>query len=347
MTERMESLGVAVNEVSRPQWISTSFYWRGRKLLNPFALLYDLTVIPRYAWRIRKALRDQKIHVLHSSGMVAQIAGGLAARFAGIPHVAQVQDIIGNPVFQRIYAILLNRLADRVVGISHAVATPFDPAKTHVIFNVADPVRAKIPLKTPLPPLTEGTHRIGMVGRLVPWKGQRVFLEAAVLLLKQSNAYQFVIVGDDQVGGVGGYRSELERYVADQGIIESIHFLGARPDSLAILRACTIAVHASLKPEPFGIVIVEAMLAGTAVIATRGGGTSDIITDSVDGRLIESGDPNLLAETIRSLIADLEGRAKMVEAAHHKAQTTFAPETMVNAFAALYEELRTQKSTAL
>lgn len=344
MVAQMQLAGAEVINVPRPGWWSTSFYLHRRKILNPPAILYDLTVMGRYIWRLAGALCTAKIDVLHSSGMISQIGAGVSTRLTGIPHVAHVQDIIGSRWIRDIYAPLLGRLADRIAAISTAVGMPYSPHKTCYIPNVADLDRWN---NTPGIRESLGINPdqtlIGMVGRLTPWKGQRIFLAAAEQLAKEDASYRFLIVGDDSVGGVSGYRTELQQQAAQNALNGRVQFLGRRADVLDVMAACDMLVHASTKPEPFGIVIVEAMAMQKPVIATAMGGPLDIIEDGVDGLLIQPGDPHALGEAIRYLKNNPETMARIAEGAWQKSHTKYSATSMTTQFAALYQELASRQ----
>jgi len=233
MIEQMEALGVEVIRAPRPRWWSVSFYIGQRKVFNPLALLYDGWVTLRYIGALRRALRVGRIDLVHSSGMVSQICAGVAARSLGLPHVAQVQDIIGSRLIRRWYGALLGRLTDRIAAISTAVATADLPiAKTQIVPNVVDLDRWQGGhLTRAALSLSDTQFVIGMVGRLTPWKGQRVFLAAARALLEsggQADRCRFVLVGDDSIGSVAGYRAELEAD-AQRGVLrDRVQLLGRR-----------------------------------------------------------------------------------------------------------------------
>jgi glycosyltransferase involved in cell wall biosynthesis len=100
------------------------------------------------------------------------------------------------------------------------------------------------------------------------------------------------------------YGVELRQLADRLGIAERVEFRGFREDVWAELAMMDVFVHASITPEPFGQVIVEAMLAGVPVIASAGGGPSEILTDGVDGLLYPAGDVDALVEALQRLRGD-------------------------------------------
>jgi glycosyltransferase involved in cell wall biosynthesis len=124
-----------------------------------------------------------------------------------------------------------------------------------------------------------------MLGRLAPWKGQHVFLEAFARAFNGGSEVA-VLVGDAMFGSAEtDYGSDLRELTRKLDVAERVDFRGFRDDIWTELANMSICVHASLVPEPYGQVIIEAMLAGVPIIATEGGGPSEILTNDLDGLL--------------------------------------------------------------
>jgi len=119
------------------------------------------------------------------------------------------------------------------------------------------------------------------------------------------------------------------------GIADRVHFRGFRDDVWAELAPMSICVHASVVPEPFGQVIVEAMLASIPVIATEGGGPSEIVTDGQDGLLYPPGDVGALADAMRRLREDGALRSYLVANARRRAER-FSSHDTAHALMAFY-----------
>src|SRR5207249_911554 len=140
--------------------------------------------------------------------------------------------------------------------------------------------------------------RIGMIGRIAPQKGQHVFIEAFVRAFGDGDrAHQAVIVGAP-LFGEDAYLEEVRQLVVDRGMAERIRFAGFAEDVASELARLDILVHASVVPEPFGQVVVEGMAAGLPVVASAGGGPSEIIDDEVTGLLYPPGNVDRLAQTL-------------------------------------------------
>lgn len=177
---------------------------------------------------------------------------------------------------------------------------------------------------------------IGIVGRLQPWKGQHVFLRAAARIADAHPGALFVIAGDAIGGFSAGYPAELRAFAAELGLESRVIFAGARDDVPAVLAALDVFVHASIE-EPFGIVIVEAMAAGLPVIATRGGGVPEIVTDGIDGYLVECGNDEEMAARITTLLTDPAIASRLAAAGQARARTAFSAARMLDEFTGVLE----------
>ena len=147
-----------------------------------------------------------------------------------------------------------------------------------------------------------GPLRVGIVGRIAPWKGQHVFLAAFAEAFPDGGA-EAVIVGS-ALFGEEAYGKELGRLVKDLGIVSRVRFSGFSDDVWEELSELDVLVHASTVPEPFGQVVLEGMAAGLPVVAARAGGPAELITDGIDGLLFTPGQSDELATTLRVLAED-------------------------------------------
>lgn len=141
-----------------------------------------------------------------------------------------------------------------------------------------------------------------MVARLQRWKGVHVFVEAAQRVRVTHPDAQFVVVGGTHALEPG-YADEVQGASARSGDI--VQFMGYRSDVPLWMQAADVIVHASVEPEPFGIVILEALALGKSVIASNAGGAIEILRDG-EGRLTPPGDARALGEAIIQLLSESE-----------------------------------------
>jgi glycosyltransferase involved in cell wall biosynthesis len=179
--------------------------------------------------------------------------------------------------------------------------------------------------------------RIGIVGRLAPWKGQDVFLEGAALLLEAGLPAQFLIVGSP-LFGEEAFEGRLRGLASELGIALQVEFLGFS-DVPTVLRSLDILVHASKTPEPFGQVIIEGLAAGIPVVATDGGGAREIIQSGVTGVLVPMGDAAALAAALRQLLSRPEYARRLAAAGRRHALEHFTIEQSARSSEALYQQL--------
>jgi glycosyltransferase involved in cell wall biosynthesis len=145
-----------------------------------------------------------------------------------------------------------------------------------------------------------GAPCIGIAGNIQEWKGQRIVVEA-LGLLHDHPAVHCVIAGGVHRAGER-YAAELHARVAALGLGERVHVVGFRHDIPDVMNAWDVVVHASIRPEPFGRVILEGMLLGKPVIATAAGGVPELIDDGATGFLVPPGDAQALADRLRQVL---------------------------------------------
>jgi glycosyltransferase involved in cell wall biosynthesis len=163
-----------------------------------------------------------------------------------------------------------------------------------------------------------------MLGMLQEWKGQHVFVEALSWLKRRGMVFHASIAGTEPFGA-RGYEQRLRQMVRDFGLDDTVSFVGFVSKPHDYLAQLDVAVHASIEPEPLGRVVVEAMLVGTAVVATDGGGIPEFVEHEKTGLLVPMGDANAMAHAIGRLLQDEELRQRLAQAAQPRAREMFDP----------------------
>src|SRR5262249_11230523 len=130
---------------------------------------------------------------------------------------------------------------------------------------------------------------------------------------------------------------ELRRTAADLGIGGRVGFTGFLDRPEAAHRALDIVVHASTAPEPFGLVIAEAMACGRAVVSSEAGGAAEIVTRGVDALTHQPGDVGALAAAIHALAIDPGTRAALGRAARATAERAFDRSRLARELLSVYE----------
>lgn len=174
---------------------------------------------------------------------------------------------------------------------------------------------------------------IGLVGRLERWKGQHVLIEAAELVLKQYPEVKFQLIGD------GIYEPELRKMVDEKKLRDNVEFTGGVSNVQNYINNCSIIVHASIEPEPFGMVVIEAMALAKPVIATNFGGPLEIIDNEKNGYLIPPSNPKVLAALIIKLIENFELRQQIGQNARKKVISKFEVKKYTRQVEEIYNEI--------
>ena len=264
--------------------------------------------------------------LLFANSQKAFVVGALAALFARRPIVWCLHDILSAEHFsaanRRLVVSLANLTGALVVANSRATADAFvrsggRAARVRVVYNGIDvdafreplePAAGRAALRGELG--VGGAPLVGLFSRLSAWKGQHVLLEA----LAELPGTHAVLVGD-ALFGEDAYAASLRAQAERLGITARVHFLGFRRDIPELMREVDVVAHTSTAAEPFGRVIVEGMLAGRPVVATRGGAVAELVTEGVTGLTVSPGDAPGLAAAVRTLLADPERAAVMTAAA--------------------------------
>ena len=290
-----------------------------------------------YVWTLRRRLRELQPDVVHTNSLKAALYGGVAGRLAGIPVIWHIRDRIA-PDYLPTEAVRMVRLGSRilpkaVIANSHATLGTLPVPRRGVVLRrtvVYDPIRRSAP-----PALTrEGPFRVGILGRLAPWKGQDVFLEAFARAFPEDESEAWIIGA--AMFGEDGYADALHAQARRLGISDRVVFRGFREDIWAELSQIHLLMHCSLIPEPFGQVVVEGMAAGVPVIAADAGGPAEIITHNVDGLLTAPGDVAALAAAMRRIRDDASLRRTLVAGGLARAEH-YSPENTAVSLIAVYE----------
>jgi glycosyltransferase involved in cell wall biosynthesis len=304
-----------------------------RRYLTPSALLAYLGGLLRARrWLRREALRFRPtiVHLNTSALLVGTILG----RPGGIRVVWHVHEIVIKPrLFSWVFRLAPTLTADRVVAISRAVRDHISPGglgrgKVTIVWNGIE--------DRPAVPLVVGTAPVvAFIGRLNRWKGYEVFVDAVARIAFEFPGTRFLVAGDPPPGEEWR-TTALLRWLSRRGIADRVEVLGFESDVRALIERVSVVVTPSTWPEPFGLVTLEAMWAGRAVIASAHGGALDLIAPGVSGLLVPPGDASALAMAIATLIDDRALRNRLGTAARRRAQTHFSLDAFVTGIEHVY-----------
>jgi glycosyltransferase involved in cell wall biosynthesis len=304
-------------------WVDNSMYKKitgmrlfssglGLKCVNRIRFFYRLLFITlpeavRY-WQIGRKYKVGLVHLNNIMG--SQLAGILAAKMLNVPCVGHLRDFEEVDWVTRLYA----RFIDLHIAISGAIkdnllrlAVPEE--KIVVVYDAIDlqdfDDTVSIGHLRHEFSLNDEEQLFGIFGRIVGWKGTVEFVHAAALVIPSTPNSKAFIVGDCSDGN-SGYLKVVKELIAEYGLEEKIILTGYRTDVPALMQLMDVIVHASITPEPFGMVLIEAMAMKKPVVATRMGGPLDIMLDEQTGFLVSPGNTKEMAGAIERLLADKE-----------------------------------------
>lgn len=318
-----------------------------RKYLAPRRFLEMVRDFVRGVIFVRNVVRKREVAIVYVNTFAA-LAGALGGRLARVPVLWHIREILymGRSV-RWLFHRALDSCADTVVCTSRAVMENLltdSPRLMNRIVVVYNGVRVDAKRDAASPTLREQLNisdsatLVGMVGRLIHWKGQEVFARSAALLLRDYPDLHFVAIGS-YFADETHYLRNLLQLVDQLGLRERFHLPGYRSDVGLLYRELDIFVLPSTKPEPFGRVTVEAMMQARPVIATNHGGSPELIQHEETGLLVPPSDPSALAAAITRLLTDSCLRANLGNAAACYAAEHFSLTTYQERIREIVEEM--------
>lgn len=286
--------------------------------------------------------REHRIDAVHSHEFTMGVYGVAAARILGLPHLITMHGglTVCKALRRRIALRWAMRASDHSVMVSRATQTQFatelgvDPSLFTVVPNGvpivegdAAGVRAEFGVR-------DGECVIVAVGVLERHKGHRFLLEALAKLDGESLAKPWRLI---IAGGAGGEEHDsLRQFIADHGLADRVHITLSRNDVSDLLALSDIFVMPSLW-EGLPMAVLEAMVAGKAIIASRIAGIPEALVDGQDGLLVPPGETPPLAAALRLLIEDPARRAALGAKAQERAYREFTVQVMADRYESLYQ----------
>ena len=179
---------------------------------------------------------------------------------------------------------------------------------------------------------------VGLVGLLIPWKGQQLFLDAAAALAGKIPGLKMMIVGgtpDDCIA----YEKELRERVKRDGLEDIVVFTGHVSSMPQVYNGLDVVVGASTSPEPLGTMVIECLAMGRPLVAPDHGGSAEITAHEKTAMLFKPGDSKSLAKMIHRLHAQQGLRDQLGKAARADALSRFSVATHVQSVCEIYEEM--------
>ncbi len=301
---------------------------------------------PAGIWRASRALRElldaTPFDILHSQEVFTTVIAHLARRLptgTGSKLIYHYRGV--RPRMIPSVARVLPRISDYVLTNAETNRTLFlergiDPASVRTIYNGLDFSdfdvaydRAEVRSEWGVP---DDAFVVGAIGRLHPVKGHAVLIDALSHVRRERDDVHAVLIGD------GPLRSELEARVAAAGLASVVHFRGVERNVARCLAGLDLLVLPSTE-EAIGRVLAEAHAVGLPAIASRVGGTGEIVRDGVSGFLVSPGDPAALAGRILDIARDPERARAFGVAGKRWVRERFGLQAMVDDTLEIYHRL--------
>ena len=290
-----EAAGVAIHIVPMRR-IS-----RSHRLLDwvAYALAWPVTVV-----RLAQLFRRFDVDVVHTNSFHSWY-GWAAAALARRPHLWHGREIVvQSRAALRLERFLIPRFSTRVLSMSHAIADQLEGVDVTVVHETADPSEfhpEQAGAFRPRVGIRDDVLLVGAAGRVDSWKGLDVLLDAFRRVRATRDDVELVVAG----GAVRGKEALYDRLEGDAHAIPGTHWVGPRDDIGDLLADLDVFVLPSTEPEPYGLVLVEALMSGARVVATDAGGPPEILDEAEphSGQLVPVRDPAAMAQAILTELA--------------------------------------------
>jgi glycosyltransferase involved in cell wall biosynthesis len=320
--ERLAERGIEVHTWDAYRKRERARYESGGKLAS-------LAALTRGIVERRCFLRRERIDLLHlANSPLTGIDDWLPAALSlGIPAVSYAMGDAGRavPAARRLF---LRRFA-RVFSLSRYVEQGFvamgvRPERSVLAYPGLDfdayrPESGTAGRVRALLGVEHDTVLAVMVGNLREWKGQHVVVDAVSRLDSRARSRLVVLLVGEAGPEHASYEARIRAAISEAELADTIRPTGRRSDVLDLFEAADIAIHASIVPEPFGLVVLEAMSRGCAVVASEVGGPAEILTEA-SGLTFEPSRPEELTRHLKYLIENPDVRTRIGQAARIRAR---------------------------
>lgn len=316
---------------------------RLRQTLNPLVHLQFLVRFWPNVQKLRAIIREHNIQIVHTNSL-RHLQGAIAARLERVALVWHLNDTSTPLPLRWMILPLVRRWADVIPVAAGSLTRHYFPQtrsvqdRLHILYPPVDPHRfddadarkslrseLAIPLNCPL---------ICTIGSLNPGKGIEFLLEAAPAIRRMYPDARFIAVG-----GMGGnrpkYRERLLKRRSELRLDEVFLFIGHRADVPRILLASDLYVHPS-ESEACPMAVLEACACGRPVVATRVGGTPELIVDNETGILIDPGSPRQIEEAVLRLLSNPDRARRMGTAGARRVRQAFSLQRCVEEHIQIY-----------
>lgn len=303
---------------------------------------FELSFLKQLAGLIKREKVDLIQSHLLGSNVYASIAG-LITRTPVVATYHGMVDINPNERFRMLKHLFMKIGIKRYIAVSQKLMENIkqqgllDEKRTKVIYNGVDLDRFEAKKSSLLRKqlgLDQSAILIGSLGNIRPAKAYDQLISAGACLLKTRANIHFVIAGHQKPE----LMQQLNEQISELGINGNFHFIGFQDDSAEFLRQVDVFALSS-SSEGFSIATIEAMAAQLPILVTRCGGPEEIVTPDVDGLMVETNNPQAIADGLDKLIESSELANQLKHQASKTVRNRFSLDSMVNSYANEYKKL--------
>jgi glycosyltransferase involved in cell wall biosynthesis len=334
----------ATVRIERPFEVSTfgkSLPPLPRRIVRLSQNYFNMLATRVFKWR--KILKQENADILHLNNSFSTDQDALiAAKSLNIPVVSHVRGI--QPNIHK-FALFFGKSLNRIISISDAVRQNLlnqgvDENNITLVYDGIAEKRVTDGVKTDYiheQYNLENDYKIfGVVGNIKPWKGQILLVQAISILKQKYDKFLCFLVGDiaDKA-----YLAEIEKTIQEYDLQNHVIITGYKKNVADFVNSFDVFVHTSVEPEPFGIVIIEALALKKPVIVSNIGAPQEIIEDKKSGLLFKIDSVTDLAEKLDNLLSNDKQRQELGEAGYNRFRDNFTIEINVQGICNVYEEV--------
>jgi glycosyltransferase involved in cell wall biosynthesis len=346
LADRLATLDISTYELnlgipeSRKAMMSLGNIFRFTRDIFPVAL------------RIKQIIRSENIDCVHTNTSVI-FSGFLAAYLSNIPHVWHVREMLVPSMLMRmILGTIITMGSKKVICISNPVRAYLQPISYNlkkritvihdgIDINYFRSLSKTVPGTLINEILTPTGHAkvVCSIGRINPWKGQDILINASSIIHREISDIKFILIGG-AISEYSGYEQQLKELASNLGVKDHIVFMGWQPRNVisAILQQVDLYVLPTSTSEGLGQVLLEASAWAKPLVATDVGGPRDIILDGENGYIVPPRNPLKMAEAILRVLLDPKKSNQMGQASFNRLVTNFGIDNYVNSIQQLYGE---------
>ncbi len=298
-----------------------------------FCFFLGFKKLTNYLTSFTALMNEKKPALIHSNGLKCHVVTGFLYNKLKRPVFWHIRDLLSSKLVSLLLKCFYKKNI-RLIANSKATAAPFLKFRkpVTVFYNGLDFEKYKPN------PASNPTPIVGILGALARWKGQIEFIKMAKKLVDLGVKVKFRIIGDEiyDTPSERGFKEEIRHEIIKLELGEKVELVGFKEDSVSALHELHVLVHASIKPEPFGRVVIEAMACGIPVVASQAGGILEIVDHGKTGLLFTPGDIDQMALLVKRILDEHDLRNQMIQNAFKKVQKDFNLDNQVIKMAELY-----------